>query len=61
MKFVFNCNDRKGFRKEVDEVGVILTPRYRRKGTENTALSLLSIFIWRLDFGFRTPDLRLSN
>lgn len=31
MKFVFKCNDRKGFRKEVDEIGVIFTTELTEK------------------------------
>jgi hypothetical protein len=31
MKFVFNCNDRKGFRKEVDEIGVIFNTEAMEK------------------------------
>ena len=36
MKFVFNCNDRKGFRKEVDEIGVIFTHRGNGEKAQRT-------------------------
>lgn len=55
MKFVFNCNDRKGFCKEVDEIGVIfnteLTEKRRR---EHRGIVTKHIY---LVIRLRTPDL----
>ena len=59
MKFVFNCNDRKGFRKEVDEIGVIFTTELTEKRHKEHRGIVTKHFY--LAIRLRIPDLRLSE